>query len=292
VQESLLEYPASTFEELITKPRKGWGFIYLISSPSGKQYVGQTSQSVQTRIRSHRLKPKPAYASCRAITNAFARYGETMRVSILEACPLVKLDQAEIEYITRLQTLYPFGYNLTSGGNRPREVSAETRAKLSKAALGRKRSPETCRRLSEAMLKRGPHRLTPEGRAKLCKALSERVITAEMRQQIRLRNSGRKFSAEARQHMSDAQRGRKLSPETLLKVREARKNRVVSEETRRRQRLAKLGCTLPRSTVQKIIAAHLGRKNTPETIQRMRDAAKRRCARKESDESIGIYSPA
>jgi len=38
--------------------KKPYGIIYVLTSPSGKQYVGQTVQSVEKRLLSHKSEAK------------------------------------------------------------------------------------------------------------------------------------------------------------------------------------------------------------------------------------------
>jgi hypothetical protein len=117
---------------------------------------------------------------------------------------------------------------------------------------GRKRSPETCARISAALRgkKRGPR--SEEYRANLSRALK-----------------GRKHSAEARMNMSLARRGkglgRKMTPEHREKLRRIMTGREVSEETRERMRLANKGKSIPPEVRIKISLAGIGRTATNET---------------------------
>ena len=100
--------------------------------------------------------------------------------------------ELEQKYIEELNTLWPRGYNLESGGQGGKKPSAETIAKLSKAALN----------------------ISSETRAKLSKS-----------------HIGKKKSPETRKKMSRAQTGKKRSPETIAKMLESRRiNRIIKEQ--------------------------------------------------------------
>jgi len=107
------------------------GEIYLITNTiTNVQYVGQT--------RSHRLnhdKYRPfgylkrfdshisdAKTKCKGkltyFHNALRKYGvENFTVQLVVRCKLSDLDMWEIHYIKQFCTLYPNGYNLTTGGS-------------------------------------------------------------------------------------------------------------------------------------------------------------------------------
>lgn len=94
------------------------------------QYVGQTLThrlnhgkyrpfGSNGRFKDHiseamcNTKPK----QCRYLNNAIRKYGaDRFQVELLETCEKVNLDNREIYYIQELNTLYPNGYNLTTGG--------------------------------------------------------------------------------------------------------------------------------------------------------------------------------
>ena len=103
------------------------GLIYRITSPSGKSYIGQTTQDFDERMKQHQnLK------GCNAIHNAIKKYGfHNMEVSILARnMTEYQLNKEEINLIKIYNTLSPHGYNLTTGGEGG-SPSDETRAKMS-----------------------------------------------------------------------------------------------------------------------------------------------------------------
>lgn len=98
------------------------GFIYLITNKvNGKQYVGQTTQTVSSRFRSHKERAKKPK---QYIHNAMHIYGidnfeikqieKETALSLEELCE--SLDKLEMYYIKKFNTLNPNGYNNTIGG--------------------------------------------------------------------------------------------------------------------------------------------------------------------------------
>lgn len=102
------------------------GFIYVVTSPVGKSYVGQTVNHPSRRLREHCEKNRRN--ACTALKHALDRYGgawdpvartiSNFRVRWYE-CRDDKLDEQETRMIKHLGTLSPNGYNLTPGGGRP-----------------------------------------------------------------------------------------------------------------------------------------------------------------------------
>ena len=90
------------------------GYIYVITNLiNGKQYVGQTSRSVEIRFDEHCYDKR----STSAIHAAIAKYGvKNFTVAVLETPPLEKLDEREKYWIEKLNT-FQNGYNQTVGGN-------------------------------------------------------------------------------------------------------------------------------------------------------------------------------
>ena len=91
-----------------------YGIVYLaLSRTSGKGYVGQTTQDLQARWRSHKC------GQCHALRAAIRKYGaDDFDLSVLaEAADRDDLDRLEIGFISKLGTLAPGGYNIESGGS-------------------------------------------------------------------------------------------------------------------------------------------------------------------------------
>lgn len=209
------------------------GVVYLLTSPSGKRYVGQT-WNLPERLRTY-AKKRWHYKS--AIRVAVSKYGwDNFQVAVL-ACGIQTqdaLDKTEMAFIALLETLAPAGYNLMSGG-RGGKHSTETRAKLRVANLGKSPSLETRAKISAA-------------------------------------NTGRKHTAEARANMSAAQKGKTKSAEHIAKLAAALKGKPGiphTVEARTKIGNAHRGKVVSTETRAKLRAINLGKTHSPETRAKM-----------------------
>ena len=107
------------------------GEIYKITNLiTNKMYIGQTRSHYLNngkyrpfghmgRFKSHISESKniDKHNACRYLNSAFNKYGvENFKCELITNCDIVDLDYYEIKYISELDTKYPNGYNLTSGG--------------------------------------------------------------------------------------------------------------------------------------------------------------------------------
>lgn len=98
------------------KPKKGYGYIYKYTSPSGKSYIGQTINSLADRAKS--LTTGIGYKKCSLFWKAINKYGwSNFLASILIEVPIEELNKKEQEYINYYNTIAPNGYNLANGGS-------------------------------------------------------------------------------------------------------------------------------------------------------------------------------
>ena len=138
----------------------------MLTSPSGKSYVGKTVQTVRRRLGDHYRK---ARAGCDfPLSHAIRKYGvDEFDVEILfvsdDEDHLLELEE---RMILELGTLCPTGYNARLGGPHGRQ-SDESRAKIAAARRGKPRSDEDRRRISEGMRR---YAATDQGRENLAKA--------------------------------------------------------------------------------------------------------------------------
>lgn len=95
------------------RPKKGYGYIYKYTSPSGKSYIGQTTRSLAERA-GHNGKN---YKGSKLLYEAFQKHGyDNFDIEILIEVKKEQLDDYEKKYIVIFNTLSPNGYNLTEGG--------------------------------------------------------------------------------------------------------------------------------------------------------------------------------
>ena len=88
---------------------------------NGKQYVGQTTRTLEQRWREHCSNG----SQCTYLHNAITKYGkENFKVEPIDiALDQQELDYKESQYIKHYNTLVPNGYNLNTGGSIGRKVS-------------------------------------------------------------------------------------------------------------------------------------------------------------------------
>ena len=106
------------------------GIVYVITSPSGKMYVGQTTQPLKRRMAQHRHYN----STCPVLGKAIAKYGwDAMKVNVLAETYAGFLNEVEMMAIRKLNTIAPNGYNVDNGGG-PKKggMHDETKAKISK----------------------------------------------------------------------------------------------------------------------------------------------------------------
>jgi group I intron endonuclease len=92
------------------------GTIYKITSPSGKAYIGQTTQVLRKRMDAHLKR-----SNCWAVHSAITKYGwKNMCVEVLlSELDHATLDAREDEMIEKHNTRAPNGYNLIKVCNHP-----------------------------------------------------------------------------------------------------------------------------------------------------------------------------
>lgn len=138
------------------------GIIYCATNLiNGKQYIGQTINSLDERIKSHYKRSKNKFANEAFMCALRKHKKENWRWEILvENVPIDQLDLFERSYIWGLSA-FEFGYNLTTGGTGGRILSEESRRKMSISRsglnhpnFGKPLSEETKRKISIANMGR------------------------------------------------------------------------------------------------------------------------------------------
>lgn len=114
------QQPSINFQIFYQKPKIGYGFIYKYTGPEGKSYIGQTIGSLKMRAKN--VYSGTGYKKCALFWKAIEKYGwNNFSVEILEEVDIEKLDEKEMYYISKYNTLAPNGYNITLGGEGGRE---------------------------------------------------------------------------------------------------------------------------------------------------------------------------
>lgn len=114
--------------------------IYKITNNiNNKVYIGQTTNSLNERIREYRNECK-YNPNSRPIIRAMNRYGfNNFNFEIIDKTDSkLKLDELERKYIKEYNSLITQnGYNVELGGNGKGKHSKETRRKISEAQIGK-----------------------------------------------------------------------------------------------------------------------------------------------------------
>jgi len=98
------------------------GYIYLLTNLiNNKKYVGQTiSKNINNRWNCYKKMVECSIGRC--LYNAFIKYSiKSFKFEIICICFDEDCNRYEEEYIKKLNTIVPNGYNLQSGGNNRRQ---------------------------------------------------------------------------------------------------------------------------------------------------------------------------
>lgn len=120
-----------------------YGIIYLYRNKiNSKCYVGQTTYD---KPRDHRRSKYP-------LGRAIQKYGlDNFEVSVVEHCnDQDELNDVEAYYVKHYRSLYPGGYNLTTGGGSYGKHCKESRRKMSKSQSKLWDNEEHRKNMSEA----------------------------------------------------------------------------------------------------------------------------------------------
>lgn len=125
-------------------------YIYChINKINNKRYVGLTSRNPPSKRWGHN---GIYYKQCTCFYNAIQEYGwdNFEHIILKENLTIEEAVYFERYYIKLYNTISPNGYNLTSGGEIKKEISKETRKRMSEKRLGHKNSEETRKKMSES----------------------------------------------------------------------------------------------------------------------------------------------
>ena len=153
-----------------------FGVIYLlIDGTNDKEYVGQTTQTVEERFKEHKR--------CKTsnIGRAIRKHGaENFSAAILKVCESQeKLNCWERHFIKSRGTRWPNGYNNTDGGEGGWERTSESVVKMSRS--GMKHSNESKDLIAQSLTGKPGRPLTEEEKAHLSAVIpnKRKVICVE-----------------------------------------------------------------------------------------------------------------
>lgn len=176
--------------------------IYSITSPSGKQYIGQ-ARSFRDRWATHRRCLKAGLHHCKGLQNAYKKYGDALVFAKIALVPVDQLDAREQEQIDARPRamLYNTALYVTSP-TRGLKVSAATRARLAIASAGRVVTAETRLKLSLSA-----KNMSDEQREKIAAALRGRTRDPGIFAKISAANMGKSHTDATRQKISATMTG-------------------------------------------------------------------------------------
>jgi group I intron endonuclease len=124
----------------------GTGGVYVIQSPSGKYRVGLT-RNFDERFRQYRAASRSGRSENQHWIRAIQKYGwSSMRISTLPLPP-EEWEETERLFIWLLRADHKdFGYNKTSGGEKSKVYSPETKALMSSRRRGKGCGPSNTRK--------------------------------------------------------------------------------------------------------------------------------------------------
>jgi hypothetical protein len=271
----------------------------LITWPNGKPfYCGKTVAPVNERLSDH--KYTAIKFPRRPVSRRLAECGDFVRIHVVEVVPADgDWVESERRWIVQIRHMFPESVNVSLGGDGPAGMihSAETRARMSAAGLGRKMPPghgakiaakirgrkmsaEQLARMSAAQ--RGRAR-TPEQRAKISATLTGRKRTAESVAKTAAANRGRTITDAHKAAISAARKGKPLSAEHRAKLSAARQGWKPTPEHAAKMAACRRGIIMSAEQREKISAAQKGRPLAAEHVAKLKAAWVRRKARKSVD---------
>lgn len=200
------------------------GYVYMITNPNGKLYVGSTVNFERRRAnyKRYRCKDQPK------LYNSLKKYG--WENHIFEVVWFGNTDE-----MFKYETLIGWGFNVLEPDNLnlalPKLgdvyecVSKEVKIKIGKAHKGKILSEET-----RSKIKASKQNVTEETKNKMSIAAKGKTVSEETRKNMSLGHIGLKPTVETREKMSLWQIGKVHSEKTKNKISEKHKGKKLSQE--------------------------------------------------------------
>jgi len=191
--------------------------VYCHTSPSGGRYVGLARNGWRVRWNAHVCEARRG--SPAAFHRAIRKYGpDAFTHEVLERMTTeAGAKRAEQLWIRELGTR-AHGYNETDGGDGVHGLSERARLAIGDRHRGKVVSLKTRALMSAQRLgvRRGPH--SAEHRARISAAHVGKKLSEVTREKLRQVNTGKKQTAETREKRAAALRGRKRTPEQCARI--------------------------------------------------------------------------
>lgn len=160
----------------------GWTVYRITCAVDGRRYIGITSNLLSRRWTNHQAEARRNSRAKGPLQIALRQHGASaFRIEVIcEVADGQAAAASERALIAAEATLWPGGYNGTTGGDVMFTVSALTRARMSAAGIGRPKSTETRTRMRAAQRRR-----SAVTQAKIVAALRGQKRTAEQLENIR-----------------------------------------------------------------------------------------------------------
>jgi len=190
------EIDVSCENEILKEKEKVYGLIYIIRNTiTDMNYVGQTLSHRKNKDRYRpfgilgRFKDHISEAlnntkkkQCSYLNNAIRKYGDDVfTVELIEICDVSLLDDREQHFIKERNTMFPTGYNLTTGGRSSEWIKNSEFDKSSLNPKGKhggstSRSEETRKKMSARAIQQS----TNEMRAKRSTSAKEQYYADKL----------------------------------------------------------------------------------------------------------------
>lgn len=204
--------------------RKAW--VYKITSPSGRIYVGSTL-NVPKRKSAYRCLSIPSQTK---IYRSLLKYGfESHSFEVICECTYDNVREKEAYYGILFNTLCPnkgLNCNLPKHGEGISAISENTRGKMRIAKLGRKLSLEHRKKISNSNVGKHNKKRTPEQNDRNRIAQTGKKLSQEHKEKLRITSTGRKHSLESIEKIKLINKGRKHTAEHIAKNRAAQLKRA------------------------------------------------------------------